>query len=117
MEEILDRHKEIIKNHEIITWDSEPVSYRFKANVYLINDSQLIIKDYLFLSGRKYTFHWQNKDGSLITRWDNAPQWKGIATFPHHKHKKEGVFYSEEVTLDGVLDYIYLFFKTCEWSK
>lgn len=35
MKEILDKYENIIKNYEIITWDSEPTSYRFKVNLFL----------------------------------------------------------------------------------
>jgi len=53
----------------------------------LIDDSELAIKDYLLGDGtRKYAYHWQNKDGILIIRWDNAPHWKNVIAFPHHKH-------------------------------
>lgn len=112
MKEILDKYESIIKNYEITTWDSEPTSYRFKVNLYFINDSQLIIKDYLFPSGRKYSFHWQDKDGKLLVRWDNAMHWKDIETFPHHKHEKEHVFNSKEVTLEEVLEHIYTVLKS-----
>lgn len=34
----------------------------------------------------KYSFHWQDKSGKLIKRWDNAPHHPEIETFPHHLH-------------------------------
>ena len=53
-----------------------------------------------------YSFHWQDKNGDLIIRWDNAPHYKNIKTFPHHKHTKNGVEESDEVCLEDVLKYI-----------
>ncbi|HQU31568.1 MAG TPA: DUF6516 family protein [Candidatus Brocadia sapporoensis] len=111
MKELLEKYKAIIAKYEIVTWDSEPSSYRLKANLYFINGSQLIIKDYLFPTGRKYSFHWQDKDGSLITRWDNASHWKGVNTFPHHKHEKNGVSDSKEVILEDVIERVYTVLK------
>ena len=35
----------------------------------------------------KYSFHWQQGDGTLIKRWDNAPHHPEIASFPHHVHE------------------------------
>ncbi|WP_457613933.1 toxin-antitoxin system TumE family protein [Methanocaldococcus sp.] len=35
-----------------------------------------------------YSFHWQDKNGDLIVRWDNAPHYRNIKTFPHYKHTK-----------------------------
>lgn len=34
----------------------------------------------------KYSFHWQDRDGRLIARWDTAPHHPTLPTFPHHIH-------------------------------
>ncbi|NJN84829.1 MAG: hypothetical protein HC802_22765 [Caldilineaceae bacterium] len=34
----------------------------------------------------KYSFHWQDPEGLLIARWDNAPHHPELSTFPHHIH-------------------------------
>jgi hypothetical protein len=39
---------------------------------------------------RKYRFHWQTRDGNLISRWDNAPHFTSMKTFPDHKHTPIG---------------------------
>lgn len=36
-----------------------------------------------------YAYHWQQADGSLIIRWDNAAHYPAIITHPHHKHVGE----------------------------
>ena len=112
MEELINKYKSIIKAYEVTAWDSEPTSYRYKAKLALIDDSHLVIKDYLFSSERKYTFHWQDKNGDLIMRWDNAGHWNEIDTFPHHRHEKDGVFSSREVTMEDVLHYISIIIGT-----
>lgn len=33
-----------------------------------------------------YAYHWSEPDGSLRRRWDNAPHWEKLATYPHHVH-------------------------------
>ncbi|CAN2041103.1 hypothetical protein GMMP15_20004 [Candidatus Magnetomoraceae bacterium gMMP-15] len=91
MKDIIDKFSSIIEKYDVIAWDSELTSYRFKAKILFINDSQLTIKDYVFTSKiRKYAYHWQDKNNNLIIRWDNARHWKNIETFPHHKHKNDG---------------------------
>jgi hypothetical protein len=45
-----------------------------------------------------YSYHWQDKEKRLITRWDNAPHHSEIETFPHHVHEGEDVKPSEELT-------------------
>jgi hypothetical protein len=34
----------------------------------------------------KYTYHYQDRRGDLIFRYDMAPHHQEIPTFPHHKH-------------------------------
>jgi hypothetical protein len=45
-----------------------------------------------------YSYHWQDKEKRLITRWDNAPHHPEIETFPHHVHEGEYIKPSEEPT-------------------
>jgi hypothetical protein len=111
MKGILEKYQDIITKIEVLAWDSEPTSYRYKAELTLIDDSKLILKDYIFTSGRKYSFHWQDREGDLIIRWDNATHWKDIDTFPHHKHDKNGISPSQEVTLEDVMNHIYKILK------
>ncbi|MEA1899197.1 MAG: DUF6516 family protein, partial [Thermodesulfobacteriota bacterium] len=34
----------------------------------------------------KYSFHWQNAQGRLRQRWDNAPHYPDLPNAPHHVH-------------------------------
>jgi hypothetical protein len=34
----------------------------------------------------KYSYHYQDRHGNLIFRYDMAPHHREIETFPHHKH-------------------------------
>jgi hypothetical protein len=34
----------------------------------------------------KYSYHYQDRDGNLIFRYDMAPHHREVETFPHHKH-------------------------------
>jgi hypothetical protein len=106
MFEVFDKYKNIIKNYEISLWENEPLTCRFKARISLIDGICFIVKDYLFLDGRKYSYQWQDNDGNLIIRWDNASHWKKIETFPHHRHEKDVILSSNEITLEDVLNYI-----------
>ncbi|MCX6046178.1 MAG: DUF6516 family protein [Chloroflexi bacterium] len=38
----------------------------------------------------KYSFHWQNAQGSLRKRWDNAPHYPHLPNAPHHLHQEDG---------------------------
>lgn len=39
---------------------------------------------------QKYSFHWQASDGTLISRWDNAPHYMDLSNAPHHQHQANG---------------------------
>src|SRR5215813_1608112 len=49
--------------------------------------------------------HWQQGDGRLRRRWDNAPHHKEVPTFPHHVHigLADHVESSEPMTILKVL--------------
>jgi hypothetical protein len=42
------------------------------------------------ISIQKYSFHWQTSDGTLISRWDNAPHHLSLPNAPHHRHNADG---------------------------
>jgi len=74
------------------------------ARLQFKDGSLLHIRDYLFLDGRrKYSYHWQAPDGSLISRWDNSPHHKHISTFPHHRHTADGITESNDWSINDIL--------------
>ncbi len=81
------KYPEFVKGCTVVRFREEHRAYEFVAEVLLRNDTRLFIRDYLFFNGdRKYSYHWQKQDGSLIARWDNAPHWPDVRTYPHHMH-------------------------------
>ncbi len=106
MKTTLDQFARIITRYSIDQWSIEPTSSRFKLEIEFIDNSILTVKDYLFRNERKYAYHWQAADGLLLVRWDNAPHWRDVSTFPHHRHENASVFPSAEVNIKDVLDHI-----------
>ena len=51
-----------------------------------------------------YRYHLMDKDKKLVVRWDNAPHYPELEPFPHHYHTKEGVFSSNQPTIQQVLN-------------
>ncbi len=74
-----------------------------KIVVILRDSSRLFIREYVDEKERNYSYHWQDKNGNLIVRWDNAPHHKQIKTYPHHKHEKGKVKESFEITCEKIL--------------
>ncbi len=76
--------------------------------VELRDDSELHVFEYVNSSLRRidYSYHWQNKEKTLITRWDNAPHHPEIKTFPDHVHEGDSIKPSEIPTFVEVLKMI-----------
>lgn len=104
---LLEKHKDIIKNFRVDCYDQEGDSYRIKIEISFLNDSRLFLKEYLFSNGeRKYAFNWVDAAGKLLCRWDNAPHWPNMKTFPSHKHIQGKVLASKETTPEEILTII-----------
>lgn len=63
----------------------------FRYRLRLQDDSLLaVFERFDILEGdvnvTKYSFHWQDSDGNLRKRWDNAPHHSELSTHPHHVH-------------------------------
>lgn len=51
----------------------------------------------------RYAYHYQNKSLETIFRYDNAPHYPHMATYPHHKHVGFKVEPSEVPSLNQVI--------------
>lgn len=68
--------------------------------------SILHFKEVLMGKNRHYRFHYMDERSNLISRWDTAPHYRKLKTFPYHVHVPNGVKESEQVVLTEVLDKI-----------
>ena len=80
-----------------------------KANIIFNDDSKLFVTEYMDLRYKfeklTYSFHYQNKDGRLVFRYDNAVH-RPIVSFMNHKHFKEVIHQSDIPELRNVLEEI-----------
>ena len=107
--ELARRYADIIQTIEVERFRIVGTSYELRAIMMLQDGSKLFVKDYLFLDGtRKYAYHWQDREGQLRCRWDNAPHWPGVTSYPYQQHMgSEGVVTSSDVrTPEAALQYI-----------
>jgi len=77
---------------EYLVFDSLPMS-RGSIEGRLIFPSESLLEFFEVVLLRKnkikkirYAYHYQNKDGEIIFRYDNSPHYPDINTYPHHKH-------------------------------
>jgi hypothetical protein len=80
-----------------------------KAMIIFSDDSKLFITEYIDLRYKfeklTYSFHYQDKDGYLVFRYDNAVH-KPILNFKNHKHFKGVIYQSDIPDLRNVLEEI-----------
>jgi len=81
--------KWFVKSQDIIKIKQGQTVYYLKCNVLLIDNSELFIEEKLMDGILEYSYHWQDERKKLIKRWDNAPHYKEISTFPHHIHEPD----------------------------
>ncbi len=90
--------KPFISSYQVITFEQIGLNLNLKVEIRFIDKSVLFVKE-IVISGskRKYSYHFQNAQSQLICRWDNAPDWPELYTFPHHKHTPTGVEPSTQI--------------------
>jgi Family of unknown function (DUF6516) len=105
---IIEKYDALIASWKIIEYDQDGPNLRIKAEFHFMDGSrffvrQVVLNEFMF----KYAYHWQDKDGQLRSRWDNAPHWPDIPTHPHHKHVMSDDKVFVEVSKGGDLEAIF----------
>lgn len=96
-----------VKSHSINDFRKSETIFYLNLKIHFVNNSELHVREYLDADHRKYSFHCQSYNGDLITRWDNAPHFPDLITFPHHKHLASGeVIESYDISLEEILGLI-----------
>jgi hypothetical protein len=88
----------------IISVDSDALGnyYRLKLQALLINGWKLHVWEHATPKFQRYAYH-ISKGPKLIIRWDNAPHHRQVKTFPHHKHVKEEIIESKEMSIEDII--------------
>ncbi len=58
----------------------------FLADGGLVEMSERLVEMRGVMTTTTYRYHWQDAQGHLRKRWDNAPHHPNVATFPNHLH-------------------------------
>lgn len=102
--DLLQKHARHIESYDVLNFHQIEHSYALVIEFHFTDGSKLTARDYLFLDGkRKYAFHYQQNDGQLIFRYDNAPHWPHLENSPYHKHLPDKIEPSEVMNLEKVL--------------
>ena len=76
---------EIVLELKVIKTIIEPPIQALRARATLKGAYVLQINESTGPDFRRYSYHLQ-KDNEMIKRWDNAPHWRSLKTFPYHVH-------------------------------
>jgi hypothetical protein len=108
MLKLLTKYSDVIASYKISRFEHFGLILRFRAELILTDNTLLYVRETVISTSiRKYSYHWQDRRGNLIMRWDNAPDWD-VETFPHHVHVGEegAVGPSFDRTLEQVLNFV-----------
>jgi hypothetical protein len=88
----------IVANLKVVRWsvireEAQGKMGLFRCRLTLCDGSLLEIFELFQVEEQvqviKYSFHWQNPDGRLRKRWDNAAHHPEVSTAPFHVHYGE----------------------------
>jgi len=106
VQDILDTlsSSKIVEEIEVMVLVQEPGRQALRAVAELEDGYVLFINEALGGDFRRYSYHVQ-KEERMVRRWDNAPHWPDMKTFPHHLHIESEKKVSEcrEVFVEDVL--------------
>lgn len=69
----------------------------------LLQFVEVLFESGVILIKTDYSYHYQDGDGNLIFRYDNAPHHPEINTYPHHKHLPDSIVPAASPHLGDVL--------------
>ena len=92
-----------IESYELLEYVEEESVQFTRLKAMLQDGSILHMREFLSPDKSTYSYHWQNADGQLILRWDNAPHHRPISTFPYHLHDCDQIKPSERIFIGEVL--------------
>ena len=88
----------IVSNQQVVSWaiareEAQGDRGMFRYRLTLQDGTFLELFEFFIVTEAevqvtKYSFHWQNSDGQLRKRWDNAAHHREISTYPNHVHDK-----------------------------
>ncbi|MDM8526018.1 DUF6516 family protein [Desulfococcaceae bacterium HSG8] len=80
---------ELIRHNVLETDEEKILVYRIKITLPgggLLEMRERIVESEEHCKTTTYSFRWQNRDRTLVKRWDNAPHHPELDNFPHYIH-------------------------------
>lgn len=98
----------IIINHEVHLTNLSPFTAYLEGEAVFTDGSEFFFFEFLrSVKGEtkreKYRYQYQSISEKLIFRYDNAPHFRRVKTFPNHKHLKDSIINSMAPNLKKIL--------------
>lgn len=107
VQDILDAlsSSEIVQKVVVVVLVQDPGKQALRAKATLKRGYVLHINKAFGKGFRNYSYHIR-KNEKMVRRWDNAPYWPEIKTYPHHLHldDENAVAECREVFVEDVLE-------------
>ncbi|BES82865.1 toxin-antitoxin system TumE family protein [Pyrodictium abyssi] len=93
--DVISSFGEAIVDYSISIEEVTPSEGLIRGVIVFLDGSRLRFLEYVSITGGnaarlKYRYHYEDPDGRLVFRYDNAPHHPEVETFPHHKHLGDG---------------------------
>jgi hypothetical protein len=94
---------DVVREYDVLSFEIFDGGFYIKIRALLIDDSELFVREYSDVKERNYSYHWQDRGGRFLMRWDNARHYKNIETFPHHVHHSDRILPSYHISCNEIL--------------
>jgi len=83
----------VIVSYQMLSREIAASDGKLRVKAALSDGGSIELFEYVVESDRhirllKYSFHWQDAQGNLRQRWDNAPHYPDLPNAPHHVHSE-----------------------------
>ena len=87
----ITRNNSWVRNEELTFREIDEKEGYIRGTLALHGGYMLHVAEYVqIIQGHpeciKYRYQLQDKKDNFLARWDNAPHYETISTYPHHKH-------------------------------
>jgi len=99
-----------VVRYDVIEHIPSEINFLLRLRIEFSDASVLFTHERVQKGVLKYSYHWQSANNEAIARWDNAPHYRTLASFPHHRHDYQSgteiISDSYGISLTEVLDHI-----------
>jgi hypothetical protein len=85
-----------VREYHILMQEVAQHSGQVRVRINLVDGGLLELFEYVtagldgVLAVTKYRYHWQDQEGNVVQRWDNAVHHPRLPHAPHHVHQSNG---------------------------